>query len=203
MPVLIFPFLLLILSVPTFASPKTTPIKPSPKKQILDTNQAHKLYLDGDFDSAIQLLKTNLEEGEVHTHAESLFVFKHLGVMYAANYETREEGKRNMMKLLEVEPTAKIMDMYASDMIYMIFKNIQDEYEISKAKLNHVEKMKLENGNTNKTGNDQTAKQPSQAKAKNYQWIPWTAGALAITGGGIFAYYYLSDTPTKNENVIP
>jgi len=195
---------LVIFTFPALAAPKSTHKDTVSKKQILDTTAAHKLYLDGDFDGAIQLLKTNLREGEVHTHAESLFVFKHLGVMYTANYETREEGKRYMMRLLDVEPTAKIMDMYASDMIYMIFKNIQEEYEISKTKLNHAEKMKLENGDTHKARNDQVAKQSAPTNTKNYHWIPWTATAIVLTGGGIFAYYYyFSDTPTKKENVIP
>lgn len=204
MSVLIFPFLYLILTWSALASPKSEPKNPAHKIQTLDTSLAHKFYLDGDFDASIELLKSSLQQGGTHTHAESIFVFKHLGVMYTANYETREEGKRNMMKLLEVEPTAKIMDMYASDMIYMIFKNIQDEYEISKAKLNHTEKMKMENIDSNKLANTKAAKQSAPEKTKNYQWIPWTIAAIVITGGGIFAYSsYFSDLPSKKENVIP
>jgi hypothetical protein len=85
--------------------------------------------MDGEFEAAITMLEDNLKETRQYQHDDSVFIYKHLGVMYAAQYETREKGKYYMFRLLQVEPSAKIMDMYASDMIYMIFKNIQEEYQ--------------------------------------------------------------------------
>src|SRR4051812_15590847 len=85
----------------------------------LDTARVRKLYQDGEFDQAIGILETALKEKRVVDHSDSVFVFKHLGVMYAANESTRERGKYFMLQLLTIEPTARIMDMYASDMIYM------------------------------------------------------------------------------------
>jgi hypothetical protein len=34
-----------------------------------------------------------------------------------------------MQSLIAIEPTAKILDMYASDMIHLIFRNVQEEFE--------------------------------------------------------------------------
>lgn len=101
----------------------------------VDSSRVQKLYMDGEFEPAIAILEMDLKSGKNLSHNDSVFIFKHLGVMYAATYETRERGKAYMFQLLMVEPTAKIMDMYASDMIYMIFKNIQDEFETKRARL--------------------------------------------------------------------
>src|SRR4051812_1886959 len=89
---------------------------PSDGGRILDTIAVHKVYVDGDFDQAIEMLKPALDGSYRLSHQDSVFIFKHLGVMYAAKYETREKGKKYMMLLLQTEPTARIMDMYASDM---------------------------------------------------------------------------------------
>ncbi|HLP43104.1 MAG TPA: hypothetical protein VK465_16475, partial [Fibrobacteria bacterium] len=114
----------------------TMPTKPPAG---LDTTLVRGYYLDGDFDPAIDILETHLTLHRVQTHEDSVFAFKHLGVMHAAKYETREKGKHYMLKLLETEPTARILAMYASDMIYMIFKNIQDEYLASRRKFEHAD----------------------------------------------------------------
>ena len=113
-------------------APRTLHASPENK---LDTAHIHRTYLEGDFDLAIELIEDARKYGGPFSHKDSVFIFKHLGVMHAAKYETREKGKHYMVKLLEVEPTAKILDMYASDMIYMIFKNIKDEFEATRPQL--------------------------------------------------------------------
>lgn len=101
----------------------------------LDSNAIRSMYLDGDFEKAIVQLENGIAQKRLINHDDSVFAFKHLGVMYAAREDTREKGKYYMMQLLYIEPTAKIMDMYTSDMIYMIFRNIQEEFELSLRKL--------------------------------------------------------------------
>ena len=97
-------------------------------KPVLDTARIHGRYLDGDFDQAIHALEGALKGRKPLSHADSIFIFKHLGVMYAASPATREKGRYYMLQLISIEPTARILDMYASDMIYLIFRNIQEEY---------------------------------------------------------------------------
>lgn len=147
----------------------------------LDTAGIRKLYLDGDFDEAIELLTASYKEKRFLNHNDSVFIFKHLGVMYAANYETREKGKYFMHQLLFIEPTAKIMDMYASDMIYMIFKNIQDEFISSRSKPEGV---------TVPTKEDKIGKSKNPNYAK-YVWM----GVGAVLVGGSAVYLLLSDNP--------
>jgi len=100
----------------------------------LDTTKLHALYLEGDFDKAIKPIESYLKSKQPMSHADSTFAFKHLGVMYAAAPATREKGKYYMYQLINMEPTAKILDMYASDMIYLIFRNVQEDFELKQSK---------------------------------------------------------------------
>jgi hypothetical protein len=181
------------------------------RANVLDTVRVHQTYLDGDFDLAIDMIETARRHGGAFSHADSVFMFKHLGVMYAAKYETRELGKKNMMKLLETEPSARIMDMYASDMIYMIFKNIQDEFEMSRAKLARAEGH-LRGSRTSGSadvgrdgGKPQGDRPPkgeagSERKPRSFAWVGWTAGALAAAGG-VALYFHLADEQKTTQKV--
>jgi hypothetical protein len=192
-----------------FAAPKTPPKfadKPAanigfPRKYVLDTNAVHKQYIDGDFDEAIDKLEIGLKYVTPLSHEDSVFIFKHLGVMYTSKYDSREKGKQFMMRLLEVEPTARIMDMYASDMIYMIFKNIQDEYELAQMKLKRAQDLQAEanlTGNGARENEDQKnpasthgSGRPSVSNAKTFIWL----GAAAVMIGAGVAVYVLADGP--------
>ncbi|HLP43608.1 MAG TPA: hypothetical protein VK465_19050 [Fibrobacteria bacterium] len=168
----------------------------------LDTSAVRKLYLDGDFDLAIDQLEMALKYDSTFSHQDSVFSFKHLGVMHAAKYETREKGKLYMHKLLEVEPTARILDMYASDMIYMIFKNIQDEYHSMNPVVAFDPEPRPELPPARETIKE-SVKEPS--KRKSLAWVGWTTGALAAAGGIVLGYHMLKDDqPTlgRKENLI-
>jgi hypothetical protein len=150
----------------------------------IDTNLIRKLYMDGDFDPASEILEKELKSDFTLNHTDSVFIYKHLGVMYAARYETRERGKMYMHQLLMTEPTAKIMDMYASDMIYMIFKNIQDEFETNRARLVRAQSLVNQNPPPDSTGSPK----PNPGSGKTLAiWI----GAAAI-GLGVGAYFLIT-----------
>ena len=50
--------------------------------------------MDGGFDSAIESIEDARKYGGPFSHEDSVFIFKHLGVMCAAKYQTREKGKQ-------------------------------------------------------------------------------------------------------------
>jgi hypothetical protein len=216
-------FLPIALAICVQAAPRKSSAKPAPVKPEaasapvrdngLDTVRIHQAYLDGDFDLAIDMVEAGRKHGGPFTHADSVFIYKHLGVMYAARNETRELGKQNMMKLLQTEPTARIMDMYASDMIYMIFKNIQDEFEVYQAKLSRA-KGHVQGSNGSASGSTADApdgmgerggKPPKENKASaekpgSRAWIGWTAAALAAAGG-VTLYVLMADEPKTERKV--
>jgi hypothetical protein len=161
----------------------------------LDTATIHQLYLEGDFDHAIDMLEAALKYDRVKTHEDSVFAYKHLGVMYTAKYETREVGKKYMYQLLMIEPTARIMDMYASDMIYMIFKNIQEEVEMSRGKPRYA----AENLGKDTTHHGRTP----VPKEKKRTWPYWAAGtAVAGVGLGFTAYFLLGQEPKPGTDYV-
>jgi hypothetical protein len=174
------PCLLLILA------PQILQASPANK---LDTAHIHRTYLEGDFDLAIELIEDARKYGGPFSHADSVFLFKHLGVMHAAKYETREQGKRYMVKLLEVEPTAKILDMYASDMIYMIFKNIKDEFDATRPQFAEPTRK-------------HRPKTVQEGKPRGYAWVGWTAGMAAAAGGIALAVHLLSEESKQKENFV-
>lgn len=165
-----------------------------PKKEAgrsgLDSAQVRKFYMDGDFDPAIKMLEDAMKQGRNLNHHDSVFAFKHLGVMYAAKYETRELGKMYMHKLLMVEPTARIMDMYASDMIYMIFKNIQDEFESTRVKL--VQAEKNYKGNTQSGPVEPVSRERDREPKKGGSHVlAWVGVSAALVAAGVVTYFVL------------
>jgi hypothetical protein len=120
--------------------------------------------------------------------------------MYAAKYDTRERGKYFMHQLLMTEPTAKIMDMYASDMIYMIFKNIQDEYDQARGRLSRAEAHVLEN---NKSDADSAAdRKPARIESKR-KTMAWVGATTAVVAAGVAAYFLIENEPktvTRNSS---
>jgi hypothetical protein len=192
----------LLLAVLAFAALSIHAAPKTPAAQPLDTAKVKKLYQEGDFDQAIAILEASLKDRKVADHRDSVFVFKHLGVMYAANDHSRERGKYFMLQLLTIEPTARIMDMYASDMIYMIFKNIQEEYATTHTRYVRAEK--------HVEGNQGTEKKPEAAKpeaakpagtrkgsgnGKTYILLGATAAAIGV---GV-AVYMLTDDPAPES----
>jgi hypothetical protein len=173
---------------------------------LLDTVAIRKLYLDGDFDQAIEMLETGLKEKRPFDHHDSVFIFKHLGVMYAAKYETRERGKYFMHQLLAVEPTAKILDMYASDMIYMIFKNIQDEFEATRGRMLRAESHVI--GNT-QTEPDPARKDPDPkgppteagSKGGNAKYL-WIGATGVVVTAGVAAFFLLNEKQKATDHQV-
>jgi hypothetical protein len=165
----------------------------TPGRNGLDTAAIRKTYMDGDFDQATEDIERALRRGGPFSHQDSVFIYKHLGVMYAAKYETREKGKHYMYMLLTVEPAAKILDMYASDMIYMIFKNIQNEFEASQGRL------LVDNGSPRPAGNGNEGG-PRKVR-RSLAWVGWTAGVVAAAGGVALALHLMDDpgsSPREN-----
>lgn len=172
------------------------PTKAAAKSRVpLDTSVIRKTYIDGDFDRAIEDIERALKWGGPFSQPDSVFMFKHLGVMYAAKYETREKGKHYMLQLLTVEPAARILDMYASDMIYMIFKNIQTEFEATQGRL------LVDNGDLVRTPTAKVSKRESQPKSR--AWIGWTAGAVAAAGGIALTLHLIDEASASPKEHIP
>ena len=150
--------------------------------------------MDGEFEQAIEELESASGDGLLKSHSDSVFAYKHLGVMYAARYETMEKGKGYMYRLLSIEPTVKILDMYASEMIYMIFRNVQAEFQI---RTSDPKSFSLDTASRKQT--DSTKGKPKPAMERHRRWPYWTAGALALAGAGAAAFILIHDDPPPSK----
>jgi hypothetical protein len=170
----------------------------------MDTAKLHATYLDGDFDQAIHTMESALKSKKPITHADSVFIFKHLGVMYAATPATREKGRYYMAQLIYIEPTAKILDMYASDMIYLIFRNVQEEFETKHpgltkpvAAVDTVPKPVAAAPATAPAPAPATSAPSSKSKTAY-----WVAGGAAVAAGTVGLLFVLLDDPKPKKHNI-
>ncbi len=180
---------------------------------VLDTAKAHAAYLEGDFDQAIRGLEDFLKAKKSMSHPESVFVYKHMGVMYAANKATQEKGKYYMYKLIEIEPTAKILDMYASDMIFLIFRNVQEDYESKHGSARSASsdaagqagaagtKGTGTSVTTTNTASAADPAKPSGASRKN-QTLYWAAGGAVLAVGTAALLFIALDNPSPKTHTI-
>jgi hypothetical protein len=105
-----------------------------------------------------------------------------------------------MHRLLTVEPSAKIMDMYASDMIYMIFRNIQEEFEQNRMFMGMQRQSQIRAdtpsagaGTRAKKDTPRTDPRASDSRSSGgKKWI-WGGFAVAAVAAGVGAYVLMND----------
>lgn len=98
-----------------------------------DTERIHGYYKDGDFDKVIRDLEGFQKSGRKCLHSDSLFLEKHLAVVYASNPATRELGRYHMHKLLDVFPSADLIDMFVGEEVDAVFDKVRKEHAFGKA----------------------------------------------------------------------
>jgi hypothetical protein len=193
---------------PAPASPAPAPrasaaSKSAPARMVMDTAKLHAIYLDGDFDQAIRVMESALKNKKNPiTHADSVFIFKHLGVMYAATPATREKGRYYMAQLIYVEPTARILDMYASDMIYLIFRNVQEEF--ANKNPNVAKQAAVVDTTPAPVAEAAPAPVPvAQGASPRRNKAYWITGGAVVAVGAIGLVYVLMDSPEpKRHNIV-
>lgn len=94
----------------------------------LNQKGIHELYNNGDFEKVIDVLERFQKNNPDCSFSDSVFIAKHLAVVYSAAPETREKGRYYMMRLLELVPTAKLVDMFVSEEVDRIFEKVREEF---------------------------------------------------------------------------
>lgn len=147
----------------------------------------HYQYADGDFPAVIRSIGEYSKTHAVWPREDSLFIAKHLGVVYAADPATRERGKYHLMRLLELDMNADLADMYVSDDIQELFQ-----------------RLRLENGSRLR---EAAARSAAERKAHRAFWQKpwvWDAGIGAAAAAGVTAAILLRpDRKPRPEYVVP
>jgi hypothetical protein len=100
-----------------------------------DRDRVHADYEGGDFDRVIRALERFRDSGRPCGRADSLFMEKHLGVVYAANPATRERGRYHFLRMLAIEPGADLLDMFVGDEVDGIFGKVRREFALTGASM--------------------------------------------------------------------
>ena len=188
---------------------------------ILNQKKIHADYNEGNFEKVTSELEGFMSRNKTYSLEDSVFIAKHLAVVYSANPETREKGKYYMFRLLAMLPSAKLIDMYVSDEIDRIFDKVREEF-LARQKSFGVDSSQMSlpakspsnrqpaaaNGDPGDSAPpaNRTAANQTSAKSRKRNTTPFlVAGGTAIVAAGVTSYFMFADSPKKTEKtyVIP
>ncbi|MDB5103147.1 MAG: hypothetical protein JWP91_836 [Fibrobacteres bacterium] len=214
----IFQFLMaavmaLMIPGPALAAKAQTQTASAPV-DALNQKKIHSDYNEGNFEKVTKDLEAFMSRNKTYSLEDSVFIAKHLAVVYSANPETREKGKYYMYRLLTLLPSAKLIDMYVSDEIDRIFDKVREEFmtrqksfgvdstQISlPAKSSHSQPepdKAVAAVETPRTPAPGTEAKP-RSKAKPVYFI--AGGAALVVAAGVTSYFLLNDEPETTEHV--
>lgn len=95
----------------------------------LDKEAISQAYFEGDFDRVRFPLEVYRERVPASaTRDDSIFVYKYLSVIYAVDSTTRHKAENYMIQLIRLMPTIELVDLYISDNIHAIIKDVKRKY---------------------------------------------------------------------------
>ncbi len=178
----------------------------------LDQKKIHAEYNDGNFEKVLNTLETFMAAHKSYSLDDSVFIAKHLAVVYTANPSTREKGKYYMFRLLTLVPSAKLVDMFVSDEIDRIFDKVREEF-MARQRSFGVDTTRMvlpQKGSNGSRGNDKSQSDNSSDKAPVATTTSssgshtgfWVAGGAAVAVAGLSAaYFLLQNDPAPSDKV--
>ncbi len=209
----------LFLSLSAFSTAYATPGLNSDGS--LDKEVVRKLYFEGEFPAVIEALESYRRNPGPRDREDSIFVFKYLSVVYAAEPSGRARAESFMYQLIKLAPTIELLDLYISDNIESIFRNVKAEYARREAYLqtydrfgnplprNAGDKPATEPASLGNSGSRQSS--PAQGRRSEERmgsdqrssgWLWWLAGGMGIAGATT-AYILLASADDPGQNVSP
>jgi hypothetical protein len=170
----------------------------------LDQKKIHSQYNEGDFEVVIKAIEGFRKANKTYSREDSLFIAKHLAVVYSANPESREKGRYYMYQLLELLPSAKLIDMYVSDEIDRIFDRVREEY-LTRQHSFGVDTAQVRASQTApataRPREEPTGAQPAKpaVRRKGNPAYYWAAGGAAVVAVGVAAYFIFSAEPAPDK----
>lgn len=113
-----------------FSQSEPAPAAPAgkPATDTLERARIHAEYGDGNFETVIKLLEDYRSQHKDFRPADSLFIAKYLGVVYASNPATREKGKYWLYRMLQLDPGSQLVDMYVGEAVDQTFQKVRQEF---------------------------------------------------------------------------
>ncbi|MDB5051423.1 MAG: hypothetical protein JWO30_4494 [Fibrobacteres bacterium] len=172
------------------------PLAASAADKELNQIAIHYKYNDGDFPAVISAIEQFTKSHKKYDRNDSVFIAKHLAVVYSASPETREKGKYYMYQLLELLPSAELVDMYVSDEIEKIFDRIR--LDVAER---HKEMAAPSTASATPTAT--VAESGERGRYWKKPWV-WAGGAVVAGVAGFVIYETMSPNPKgRPEYVVP
>jgi hypothetical protein len=177
----------------------------------IDLEAIHNTYNEGDFDAVIKLTDSFTKGNGSYSRSDSAFVFKHLAVVYTANPKTREKGKFYMYRMLEMLPSAELVDMFVSDEVDRIFDKVRREFKtrqknfgVDTTLISLPEKepsARSSAGAAKPVSAPEPPKAASVKKGANPVWF-WVAGGAVAAGAGIATVLLLQPDESEGKTYV-
>jgi opacity protein-like surface antigen len=121
-------------------------VRPPPSAaDTVDQKRVHSEYGDGDFETVVQILEDYRARHDHFRVTDSVVIAKYLGVIYAANPDTREKGKYWLYRMLQIDPGQDLVDLYVGEEVQTVFERVRQEFivrrnyrGINDTRLNHA-----------------------------------------------------------------
>lgn len=168
----------------------------------LDQDRIRADYENGDFDPVISRIEAFERRNSAYSFEDSVFIAKYLAVIYTADPQTREKGKFYMFRLLELLPSAKIVDMFVSDEIDRIFEKVKEEYQYRLRNLGKAPRRREAPTDTLAAAGRDPKPRPAPEARERKSWakLYWVAGGIGLAGVGT-ALYLQSRTESSPDRV--
>jgi hypothetical protein len=162
----------------------------------LDKDAISHAYFEGEFSRVLPPLEMYRQSFPASsTKDDSIFVYKYLSVIYAADPSTRNKGESCMVQLIKMKPTIELIDLYISDNIAAIFKDVKQNY------LHQQQYVREHDLLGNEKTDTTVAKAPP--KARSHKWIWWTASAVSVAAIATTAVVLLDDESSPQKSFEP
>jgi hypothetical protein len=159
----------------------------------LDKEAISHAYFEGDFHRILAPLEAFRTSKVQKAKEDSIFVFKYLSVIYAADSSTLPKAESYMVQLVKMKPTIELIDLYISDNIEAIFTGVKKNYLKQQQYINNYDVL----------GNEKTspASAKSASKPHSSKWVWWTIGGIGIALTVAVGYYALhEDSNSSNDS---
>ena len=151
----------------------------------------HAKYRDGSFEAVTETLEAFQQTHKAFLREDSIFLAKHLAVVYASNPARREKGKYYMRRLLEADPSATLMDMYVGDEIDRVWEKVRAEFFAARGGPPMAKSPTLSPNEVAAARRDEPAARKGNSTLKVAAWT-----GAGLVGAGVVAYFLLSGGET-------
>ncbi len=160
----------------------------------LDKNAISHAYFEGEFSRILPPLETFRQTYPNPSKDDLIFVYKYLSVIYAADQKTKLKAESYMVQLVKLMPTIELIDLYISDNIQAIFKDVKSNFLKQQQ---YVREHDVYGHPSGSNVDSTTAYKPSR---KSHTALWWTLGGLGVTAVAATTYIVLSESTSPGKN---